>query len=318
MIKDKSIIFMGTPDFAACSLEKIMKSGISVKAVITAPDRPAGRGQKVRFSAVKEKALEFDLPLLQPTNLKDETFVQSLKELNADLFVVVAFRMLPEVVWGMPALGTINLHGSLLPNYRGAAPINWAVINGEKETGVTTFFIEKEIDTGKVIEFAKTEITEEDNAGTVHDRLMLIGADLLVSSIQKIFKGEVNPIAQSDLIKGELKEAPKIFKEDCKIDWELPAEQVFNKIRGLSPYPAAWTQIQHKETGKIKGMKIFKTEQTNSKSSSGKIESNETVSVGCSDFYLRLAEVQLEGKKRMPVEDFKRGFNFDEWEILSA
>ena len=316
MSSEKSIVFMGTPEFASHSLEKLIASDFTIKAVITAPDRPAGRGQKVMFSNVKETALKHELTVLQPTNLKDPEFIQELEKLNADLFVVVAFRMLPEVVWSMPRLGTINLHGSLLPNYRGAAPINWAVINGETETGVTTFFIEKEIDTGKVIDTAKTPISKEDNAGTVHDRLMEIGANLLSTTVQKIFNGEASGTPQKDLITGELKEAPKIFKEDCKIDWNQPVETVFNKIRGLSPYPAAFTSIQNTENQSQKSVKIFQTTLTSKPSKAGELRQEEGLFIGCADYFLEIETLQLEGKKRMETEEFLRGFSFENWEIV--
>lgn len=315
MSSNKSIIFMGTPEFAAHSLEKLIKNGTPVKAVITAPDRKAGRGQKVRFSDVKNKALEHDIEILQPNNLKAPEFIEELEALKADLFVVVAFRMLPEVVWAMPEYGTINLHGSLLPNYRGAAPINWAVINGEEETGVSTFFIEKEIDTGKVIHKAKTPISDDDNAGTVHDRLMEIGAELMVRTVEDIFTGNINGTPQSELMTGTEKEAPKIFKDDCKINWKDSSENVFNKIRGLSPYPAAFTVLKHKENGSSKSMKIFSTQKTSISSTPGTLKNEKSILIGTSDYFLEIIELQLEGKKRMEAEDFKRGFNFEEWEV---
>jgi methionyl-tRNA formyltransferase len=307
---------MGTPDFAATSLKKLNENGLNIKAVVTSPDKPAGRGQNIRMSSVKEYALEAGLKTIQPTNLKDEAFINELKELNADLFVVVAFRMLPEVVWNMPSLGTINLHGSILPNYRGAAPINWAVINGEKETGVTTFFIEKEIDTGKILFVEKTNIKEEDDAGSVHDRLMDIGANLIVKTVNSIFNKDFKVVAQKELMDGNEKEAPKIFKQDCLIDWNKSSENVFNKIRGLSPYPASYTQIRNKNTGKTKSLKIFRTKKTNSESTTASIKVSDKLLFGCVDYFLEIHELQMEGKKRMKTEDFTRGFDFNDWEIV--
>lgn len=238
------IVFMGTPEFAVASLEKIAEAGHEIAAVVTAPDRPAGRGQKIQFSAVKEAAIKLHIPVLQPEKLKNEDFVSELKKLNAELFVVVAFRMLPEVVWNMPPKGTINLHGSLLPQYRGAAPINWAVINGEKETGVTTFFIRHEIDTGNILQHKKIEISESDNAGTIHDKLMITGAGLLVDTLDKLEKTTLTAEPQEKFVGNqELKHAPKIFRETCHINWKKSTEEIYNLIRGLSPYPAAWTDL---------------------------------------------------------------------------
>jgi methionyl-tRNA formyltransferase len=303
---NKKIVFMGTPDFAVESLKTILESGTEVAAVITAPDRPAGRGQQLRQSAVKEFALTKGIKVLQPEKLKDLDFIGKLRNIDAELFVVVAFRMLPEIVWDMPRKGTINLHGSLLPNYRGAAPINWAVMNGEKKTGATTFFIEKEIDTGKIIDKVIIPIAENETAGEVHDRLMVAGAKLLSNTVEQILEGKVEATPQSDLIKGELKEAPKIFKADCKIDWTDTTQNIHNKIRGLSPYPAAWTQIQKDD--KVKSIKLFEClKEVTGKNESGKIQIEEGIKFGCSDGWLIINTLQLEGKKRMKAKDFLQG-----------
>ncbi len=309
MKKDLSVIFMGTPGFATEILRRIHKDGINIKAVITAPDRKSGRGQKVNMSDVKKYALEQDFTILQPNNLKDESFINQLKELNADLFVVVAFRMLPEVVWNMPTKGTINLHASLLPNYRGAAPINWAIINGEKETGVTTFFIEKEIDTGLVIEREKLSITPNEDAGELHDRLMFLGADLISSSINKIATDSIAPIDQAELSEGELPIAPKIFKPDCLINFNNEAQIVHNFIRGLSPYPAAWCKLFNSEKDELKTYKLFSS-QISTESSRGKIKiitTKEGILFPTNDFYILIKEIQMEGKRKMKFSDFLAG-----------
>lgn len=315
----KQIIFMGTPDFAVESLRQLLNAGIGVAAVVTSPDRPAGRGQKVQQSAVKKFAVEKELPILQPEKLKSEAFLEKLRSYNADLFVVVAFRMLPEVVWKMPPEGTINLHGSLLPNYRGAAPINWAVINGEKETGATTFFIEKEIDTGNIIDRVHIPIKENYTAGDVHDELMVKGATLLTQTVHAIFDGGVQAKPQHEFIGvSEFKHAPKIFKPDCKIDWNNTTTAIFNKIRGLSPYPTAWTEIEY--NGKIKSMKLFKTapEQTG-ENNAGKISSMpEAIKFGTADGWIILKNIQLEGKKRMDIVDFRKGFDFSQSKLVHS
>lgn len=306
----QKIVFMGTPDFAVASLAKIIDSGIEVAAVVTAPDRPAGRGQKLQESAVKIFAIIKNIPVLQPEKLKAEDFVQSLAALKADLFVVVAFRMLPEVVWKMPPLGTINLHGSLLPRYRGAAPINWAVINGDTETGVTTFFIEKEIDTGQIIDSASTPISKEDTAGTVHDRLMHIGAEVLVDTIRRIFNGTAMRKPQPS---NEATHAPKIFKPDCKIDWNEDVVTVFNKIRGLSPYPTAFTTLHQEENTKT--LKIFSVDYVEAgteKAGKTKVE-DDLVWISCKNGWIKIKELQLEGKKRMDSGSFIKGFDISNW-----
>jgi methionyl-tRNA formyltransferase len=310
------IVFMGTPDFAVESLKQIIDNGIEVAAVVTAPDRPAGRGQQLRASAVKQFALEKQLKVLQPEKLKSEDFIAELKSLNADLFVVVAFRMLPEIVWEMPPKGTINLHGSLLPQYRGAAPINWAVINGEPKTGATTFFIEKEIDTGKVIDKVEVAIGENDTAGIVHDRLMVKGAELLANTVRNILDGHVQSIPQSQLIKEELKEAPKIFKADCQINWNEKSKDIHNKIRGLSPYPTAWTTIEKDGTSKtIKLFSSIKHFDGRDHSKQITVEHNQLY-FGCSDGWIEILELQIEGKKRMSVSDFLKGFPITEWKLI--
>lgn len=310
MSNSKKAIFMGTPDFAVESLKQLLEDGIEIAAVITAPDRKSGRGQKISMSAVKQFALAKELPILQPEKFKNDEFLNELKAFNADLFIVVAFRMLPEVVWAMPELGTINLHGSLLPNYRGAAPINWAVINGEKETGVTTFFIEKEIDTGKIIDREAICINDTDNAGTIHDKLMVVGANLLSKTVQSIFKGTATALPQDN---SNLKHAPKIFKGDCKIDWTLDTITIHNKIRGLSPYPTAWAQLAQDDSKKT--IKLFNTSYLlDNKNNSNQIKLEEKqIFFGTADGWIILKDVQLEGKKRMEITALMNGFDFSKW-----
>jgi methionyl-tRNA formyltransferase len=302
--KDLRIIYMGTPEFAVPTLENLVKKGWNVVAVITAPDKPQGRGQKLVGSPVKEAAQRLGLEILQPTNLKNPDFQQQLRDLKADLQIVVAFRMLPESVWSMPPLGTFNLHASLLPDYRGAAPINWAIINGEKETGVTTFFLKHEIDTGSIIFQEKIEIREDDDLGTLYEKLMRIGAELVVKTVEAISKDEVTPSLQDESKAHH--HAPKIFKETGKIDWNNSAESIHNLIRGLSPYPAAWTEFQGKTC------KIFKS-RFSVKDLSGK-QAGEWESDGktflkfqTGSGTLEVLELQLEGKKRMPIGDLLRG-----------
>jgi methionyl-tRNA formyltransferase len=293
-----------------------VNENFSIVGVITAPDKPAGRGQQIQESAVKKYAVSKSLTVLQPTNLKDEQFQFELKSLNADLFVVVAFRMLPESVWSMPSKGTINLHASLLPQYRGAAPINWAIINGEKETGVTTFFIEKEIDTGMVIERSKLSIGANETVGELHDRLMQLGAEVTFSTVEKISKGTAEPIDQLKLAEGELKNAPKIFKQDCKINFEQPAATVHNFIRGLSPYPAAWcTLVNH--LNEKKTFKLFKSEETNLPVLAKSIisASKEGLLFPCQDKLLLITELQPEGKRKMHFKEFLAGNTIENWQI---
>tara|TARA_R110002072_G_scaffold302402_2_gene485165 strand:+ start:35255 stop:36190 length:936 start_codon:yes stop_codon:yes gene_type:complete len=300
---------MGTPVFATTILKKLVDEGITIRAVVTAPDRKSGRGQKVNKSDVKMYAEEQGLPILQPTNLKDHEFTAELQELKADLFVVVAFRMLPEIVWTMPPKGTINLHASLLPNYRGAAPINWAVINGETTTGVSTFFIEKEIDTGMIIEQEKVDIGENENAGELHDRLMHLGAKVVYSTIKKITADDLSPIDQTELMNTELKAAPKIFKPDCEINFSKDAQTVHNFCRGLSPYPASWCTLYNKDKNEQKTYKLFSTEKTNISSINNQqlSVSDEGILFPCSDTYLLVKEIQPEGKRKMHFKDFLAG-----------
>ncbi|WP_293741420.1 methionyl-tRNA formyltransferase [uncultured Pedobacter sp.] len=297
------IVFMGTPDFAVASLDALVQANFDVVAVVTAPDKPAGRGQKLSESAVKKYAVEKGIPVLQPEKLKNPEFIEQLKSYQADLQVVVAFRMLPEVVWNMPPNGTINLHGSLLPQYRGAAPINHAIINGEKESGVTTFFLTHEIDTGNIILSDRTPITDEETAGDLHDKLMHIGANLLVKTLKAIEAGEVSEQPQPQ--SGNLKHAPKIFKEDCKIDWNNPVQMIYNLIRGLSPYPTAFTFLNDKT------LKIFKAEIEHKEPgivAGGFLTDGKTfLKFAAKDGFIKLLDIQYEGKKRMPIEDFLRG-----------
>lgn len=302
-MKDLRIIFMGTPEFAVGSLQKLVEGNFNVVAVITAPDKPKGRGQKLAVSPVKAYALSQNIPVLQPTNLKSADFGKELKNFQANLQVVVAFRMLPEVVWSVPEYGTFNLHASLLPQYRGAAPINWAIINGEKETGVTTFFIKHEIDTGSIILQDKEPISEKDNVGTLYERLMEKGAKLVVKTVQQIQDDSFELTVQNE--HSELKPAPKLFKEDCKIDWSQSSKKVYDFVRGLSPYPAAWTEI---------GDNIFKIyeaeiEQKSMDAKPGMIETDEksVLYVKTADGAVNVTDLQLQGKKRMKTVDFLRG-----------
>jgi len=309
--KDFKIIFMGTPDFAVESLKNLIENNFNIVCVVTSPDKPAGRGRKINESAVKKYAVSQNFPVLQPTNLKDTDFQNKLNEYNADLNIIVAFRMLPESVWNMPRLGSINLHGSLLPDYRGAAPINWAVINGETKTGVTTFFLKHEIDTGDIIFQEDIEITETDNAGTVHDKLMYLGAKLLIKTTQAIIDGNYKEIPQDKLLNREPKYAPKIFKQDCKIDWSKSTEKIYNLIRGLSPYPAAWSTLTD-NNGKNIDFKIFnsKKEITSHNLNYGTIlsDNKKYMKIACSNGFILITELQLSGKKRVCIEDFLRGF----------
>lgn len=314
MQTDFRIIFMGTPEFAVASLKALIDSGFNVVAVVTAPDKPAGRGQKLQESDVKTYAKSVNLPVLQPEKLKNPEFISELKSYNADLNVVVAFRMLPEAIWSMPRMGTINLHASLLPHYRGAAPINWAVINGDKKTGATTFFIEKEIDTGKIIHTHEVEITDWDTAGTLHDKLMVQGAALLVRTVSAIKSGNYPQVDQHAALPAgtELKPAPKIFKETCKINWNNSIDSIYDFIRGLSPYPAAWTTFEHLESQVTSTAKIFETkkELTHHSLTAGAIVSDEKtfLKVAVDGGFIHIIMIQLEGKKRLGIEEFLRGF----------
>ncbi len=311
--KDLRIVFMGTPDFAVASLQALVEGGYNLVGVITAPDKPAGRGKKLSESAVKKYAAEKGLHILQPEKLKNPDFIDKLQKLKADLQVVVAFRMLPEAIWNMPPLGTFNLHGSLLPQYRGAAPLNWAIINGEAKTGVTTFLLDKEIDTGKILFKREIAINENDTVGDVHDQLMGIGAKLVTETVDALAQGNIKAISQEELLPGEpIKHAPKIFKDDCKIDWTKDSESIRNLIRGLSPYPTAWTTLVHKTTGKETPVKIFFAQKTKSDkiASAGSIETDgkNFLNVACSNGWLQITDLQLAGKKRMQTADFLRGF----------
>ena len=315
---DKSelkIVYMGTPDFAVEPLRCLVEGGYNVVGVITMPDKPAGRGHKIQYSPVKQYALEHNLPLLQPEKLKDEAFIEALRAWKADLQIVVAFRMLPEVVWAMPPLGTFNLHASLLPQYRGAAPINWAVINGDTETGITTFFLKHEIDTGEVIQQVRIPIADTDDVGIVHDKLMVLGGKLVVETVDAILAGTVHSVPQETLITEELRPAPKIFKDTCRIRWDQPLKRVYDFVRGLSPYPAAWTELR-KPDGSVETLKIFQT---------AKIEQTHQLPTGTirtdGKTYLRVAvlggfidvlSLQLPGKKRLPVAELLRGYHITE------
>lgn len=304
------IIFMGTPDFAVASLRALLEAGENVVAVVTAPDKPAGRGQKLHQSPVKIFAEAHALPVLQPEKLKNIEFIDMLRSFKADLQVVVAFRMLPEVVWNMPSLGTINVHASLLPQYRGAAPINHAIINGEKESGVTTFLLQHEIDTGNILLSENITIDEKDNAGSLHDKLMKAGANTLIKTIQKLKSNSLRPIPQKDVVETQLKHAPKIFKDDCLIDWNSDIQTIYNKIRGLSPYPAAFTYLDKKV------LKIYEVEKER-KSPPPQPGSYETdgksyLKFSGNDGVLSVKQLQLEGKKKMSIEEFLRGYRFED------
>jgi methionyl-tRNA formyltransferase len=301
---DLRIVFMGTPEFAVASLDALVKAGCNIVGVITAPDKPGGRGMQLQQSAIKKYAVEHSLNVLQPEKLKDQQFLDSLRALNADLQVVVAFRMLPEQVWNMPPMGTINLHGSLLPQYRGAAPINWAVINGEKETGPTTFKLKHEIDTGDILLQEKFAIGENDTAGTVHDKMKDIGAQLLVKTVKGLADGSLQELPQAT--REMLRHAPKIFTDTCKIDWNKTVDEIHNLIRGLSPYPGAFTHLQDKL------FKIYtsKKEYAQPAVPPGESETDKKgfLKFAAADGYIYALEVQPEGKKRMPIEDFLRGY----------
>ncbi|TKB99838.1 methionyl-tRNA formyltransferase [Pedobacter cryotolerans] len=297
------IVFMGTPDFAVASLSALQQADLTIVGVVTAADKPAGRGQKLNESAVKKYAVENGLRVLQPLKLKDPAFIEELKSLEADLFVVVAFRMLPEIVWQMPSKGTINLHGSLLPQYRGAAPINHVIINGEEETGVTTFFLKQEIDTGDIIFTDSVAITDTETAGTLHDKLMVVGANLLVKTVKAIEADDYNEVPQPE--SDELKSAPKIFKDYCKIDWNQNNQTVYNHIRGLSPYPTAFTTLNDKN------FKIFNAEPEDKEpgiSTGAFLTDGKTyLKFATKDGFIKVTDVQFEGKKRMLIDELLRG-----------
>lgn len=306
------IVFMGTPGFATESLQALINNGFNVVGVITAPDKPAGRGQKLTQSPVKELALKLGLKVLQPVNLKDPAFLEELKELKPDLQIVVAFRMLPESVWSLPPKGSFNLHASLLPQYRGAAPINWAIINGETETGVSTFFLKHEIDTGNIILQKKVSILPDDTAGSVHDKLMMTGAGLVVETAKAIATGNITETPQDNLDASTLKNAPKIFKDDCKIDWNTPASDIYNKVRGLSPYPTAWSNLFLPDGTEI-GLKIFFTRATSNKTlkpGETRCDGKKSILAGTATTDIELTDIQLAGKKRMLIEELLNGFKW--------
>ena len=314
-MEKQRIVFMGTPDFAVATLEALLEANANVVGVITAPDRKSGRGMKLQPSAVKKFALENNLKVLQPTNLKAEEFLTELRSLDATLQIVVAFRMLPELVWNMPKNGTFNLHASLLPQYRGAAPINWAVINGEKESGVTTFFLQHKIDTGDVIFQESVPIADDMTAGELHDELMEVGAKLVVKTLDAIESDNCPSTPQSN--SSELKEAPKIFKDTCRIDWAKSVQEVYNLIRGLSPYPAAFTLISDGESEL--GLKIYQSRKTEKreKGENGMIQiENGRLFISCSNGWLEILELQLAGKKRMRTEDLLRGTDLSQFSIV--
>lgn len=316
MARNLKVVYMGTPDFAVESLDAICQAGYDVVGVVTVPDRQTGRGLKVTYSPVKEYALAHNLPLLQPEKLRSEEFLEALRGWGADIFVVVAFRMLPQCVWAMPRLGTFNLHGSLLPQYRGAAPINWAVINGEKETGITTFLLNEKIDEGRILLQAKTPISPDDTAETVHDRLAQMGRDLVVRTLDGLEAGSLQPMAQPDC--GELKPAPKIFKSDCAIRWERDGESLCNFVRGLSSYPAATMQMTDQQ-GRVQQFKVFEvSHEIDQKSVVGEVvtDSKNYLKIGVGDGYLNILSLQISGKRRNMVQEFLRGYDVSGWKIV--
>ena len=307
------IVYMGTPEFAVESLRCLVEGGYNVVGVITMPDKPAGRGHKIQFSPVKQYALEHNLPLLQPEKLKDETFIAALKAWRADLQIVVAFRMLPEIVWSMPRYGTFNLHASLLPQYRGAAPINWAVMNGDTETGITTFFLKHEIDTGEVIQQVKVPIADTDDVGIVHDKLMILGGKLVIETVDAIINGTVKTIPQEEMaVVGKLRPAPKIFKDTCRIDWNNTVKKIYDHVRGLSPYPAAWTELHQPDAELLSPVKIYQTEKIVKAHTrqAGSIETDGKtyLHVAVADGFMDIKSLQLPGKKRLSTEELLRGF----------
>ena len=310
--EDMRIVYMGTPDFAVESLRALVEGGYNVVGVVTMPDKPIGRhGSVLQASPVKQYALEKGLPVLQPEKLKDEAFIGELQSLHADLQIVVAFRMLPEVVWAMPRLGTFNLHASLLPQYRGAAPINWAVINGETETGITTFFLKHEIDTGEIIDQVRIPIADTDDVGVVYDKLMRLGGDLVLKTVDAILDGNVKTVPQESVpLSGELHLAPKIFKETCRIDWTQGTKRIYDFIRGLSPYPGAWTEFHVGET--VSTLKLFETQKIFAdhalEPGAFVTDGKSYLHIATSDGYLNVLSLQLAGKKRMGIADFMKGY----------
>ncbi len=309
-MEDISIVFMGTPDFAVAILDALIQSKFKVVGVITAPDKPAGRGRKLNQSAVKKYALEKTLPVLQPANLKNPAFIESLKSFNANLQVVVAFRMLPKVVWELPKFGTLNLHASLLPNYRGAAPINWAIINGETNTGVSTFFIDEKIDTGRIILQKEIAIGEDETVGELHDKMMSIGGKLVLDTVDEIHKGTVKTFQQPAI---NLKPAPKIFSETCRINWHNSMSEIYNLIRGLNPFPGAWTLLmnEHKEI-KLKIYDVKKEVATHSFQTGRILSSNKELKIAVANGFIKIESLQLPGKRKMDVRSLLHGFTFYE------
>ncbi len=309
--KELRIVFMGTPEFAVTSLRRLVEEGYRIVGVVTTPDKPAGRGQRLHESDVKRYAVQEGLPVLQPVKLKDPEFVEAFRALEADLAIVIAFRMLPEVIWSMPRLGTFNLHASLLPQYRGAAPINWALINGEKQSGVTTFLLNSEIDKGNIIGQIATDIAPDENVGQLYDRLMHIGSGLVCETVEKLAEGRVEPVIQSHIPEHELKPAPKIFKEDCRIDWHAEGKRIVDFVRGLSPYPAAWSSLRDDRGAEINTLKIFKASfvPAPQPASAGSIHTDDKsyVKVACKDGWILKDELQMAGKKRMPVKELLLG-----------
>ncbi len=305
------IVFMGTPEFAVPSLRALVERGYNVVAVVTAPDKPAGRGQQLHKSDVKIAAEELGLPVLQPEKLKAPEFVDAMRELRPDLGIVIAFRMLPEVIWAMPRLGTFNLHASLLPQYRGAAPINWAIINGETETGVTTFLLNHEIDKGAILGQVRVPIGPEENVGSLYDRLMNLGPSLVVETVERLAAGDIRPLPQDSIDETRLKPAPKIFKEDCRIDWHWNGERIVDFIRGLSPYPAAWSPMyRNGETANTAKIFAARFHDSLPPAAPGTVRTDwrEELSVACADGWIRINEIQLAGKRRMSVHDLLLGF----------
>ena len=318
--KDLRIVFMGTPEFAVASLRRLVEEGYNIVAVVTTPDKPAGRGQKLHESDVKVAARELGLPILQPERLRDEAFVEAMRALEPDLGIVIAFRMLPEVIWAMPRLGTFNLHASLLPEYRGAAPINWAVINGERETGITTFLLNHEIDKGAIIGQKREPITEDDTVGTMYDKLMRSGCDLVVETVERVAAGNYEAREQMHIDEATLKPAPKIFKDDCRIDWSWEGRRIVNFVRGLSPYPAAWTPmyIDGEERGSAKIFRVTFSASEH-KRTAGTVESDgkSSLRVACQDGWVEIHELQVAGKRRMAVRDLLLGLrNIEDYTFM--
>ncbi len=308
------IVFMGTPEFAVPSLRALVAGGYNVVAVVTTPDKPAGRGQKLHESDVKIAARQMGLPVLQPVKLRDPEFVEAMQALRPDLGIVIAFRMLPEIIWAMPRLGTFNLHASLLPQYRGAAPINWAIINGETETGVTTFLLNHEIDKGAILGQLRMPITAQDTVGTMYEKLMTVGTGLVLETVERIAAGDIRPVEQQHIDEATLRPAPKIFKEDCRIDWTLPGQRIINFIRGLSPYPAAWTAMYRAGsddealTAKIFAATFEATSHEGVACGTVESDSRTFIRVACADGWIDLQELQIAGKKRLAVRELLLGW----------